>query len=115
MIFYVVEIAGKKYIEAKGVIDETNYTHAVNQLEEVMWAVYPEVFHRHNKTTRCVSMPFVQDPSYKQPKGAMTACSGFVNIERDDGETDTLTVEEARRLDLKFRERQVPINSKLNG
>ncbi len=75
------------YLFIPGCIIESEYDQFVTDLEARARELWPEKFTK-------------------------SACSGFVNIERDDGLTDTITLEEAKRMDLKFREQQVPINSR---
>ena len=54
-------------------------------------------------------------PHKFQPRTLNDWHKEFVNVEQDDGETDMLTAEEARRLDLRIRQQQIPINSKKHG
>ncbi len=89
------------YLFIPGCIIESEYDQFVTDLEAKARELWPEKF-----------VEMSGNGHFWETNGGTLKRVEFVNVEREDGLTDTITLEEAKWMDLKFREQQVPINSR---
>lgn len=116
-IYHVKDMSGNEHVWFLGALTKENYDQFVTDLEAKARELWPEKF--EPKKIVCPKCHGDDGEYIKTANGykcAYTDCQHeWVNIEREDGLTDTITVAEheaIREQDRLNRERQIPIGSR---